>query len=106
MSNLDYMKIFDAAASSLNASAHINVEALDLNKYSAEISLQNAAVIKFTAVLDEYSLELFCTKDSLKYKDYARFLSRFEYNLEQMFLKNVRIESHETTKDYKIKISF
>ena len=106
MPNVDYKKIFDAAASALEASANVIIEAMDLNTYSAGITMENGSVVKFMAILGEYSIELSLPKESLEHREHLKFMSRFEYNLEQKFYKNIKFESQETSKEYKIKISF
>lgn len=105
MANIDHKKIFDAAASALEASANVNIEAKDLNAFSAGITMENGSVIIFSAITGEYSMDLSLAKQSLNRREYTKFISRFEYNLEQKFYKNIRIEQQETSKDYKIKIS-
>lgn len=106
MSDVDYNKIFYAAASALDASANVTVEALDLDTYTAGITLENGSLLTLTAVSGEYSIELSLAKESLKRREYIKFLSRFEYNLEQKFFKNIKFESREMSGEYRIKISF
>lgn len=106
MSNVDYKQIFNAAASALNGSSSLSIEAQDLDTYSADITIENGSVIKFTAILGEYTLELSVTKESIGGREYEKFMPRFEYNLEQKFFKNFKLEPFETSREYKIKISF
>ncbi|HPS58272.1 MAG TPA: hypothetical protein PK514_09215 [Spirochaetota bacterium] len=105
MPNIDYKIIFDAAASALDASSNVIIEAKEPNTYSAGITMENGTVIKFTAIPGEYSLELSLPKESLERREYIKFMSRFEFNLEQKFFKNIKFDPQETSKDYRIKIS-
>lgn len=100
------MKIFDAAALSLNAGPPVNVQAIDINRYSATIMIDETKEIEFTADIAEFSITLSTQKKSLPDKKYRKFLPLFEYNLEQKFFKNIVLNTEETVKDYKIKISF
>jgi len=106
MANVDYMKVFSAAAASLNMSEDLNVAAVDINKYSALIKKNDTVEIEFIAELENSAIELTISKNSIPVKDYQRFLSNFEYNLEQKFFKNIQPVSTETGKEYRIKISF
>lgn len=106
MPNIDFMKVFDAAAASLNASEHINVDAVDLNRYTASIMIDDTSSIDFTAEISEFSVDLSVDKTSFTQKEYEKFLSMFEYCLEQKFFKNIEFKTGETARDYKIKISF
>ena len=106
MPKIDYKQIFNAAASALDAASNIDIKAQDTNRYSADITLENGSQVYFTASLEEYSIQLSLAKKSLERKDYNRFMSRFEYNLEQQFFKNFKLESQDSSKEYRIKISF
>ncbi len=105
MPSINHKKIFDAAASALSASANVIIEALDLNRYSASVTLENGKIIIITAVTGEYQIELSIPVEALDNREYTKFLSRFEYTLEQKFLKNIRFEQHITTGEYRLKIS-
>lgn len=106
MATVDFMKVFDAAAASLNAATHINVEALDLNRYSATMLKDDTDEIQFIADLSESDIDLTLAKKFIPLKEYKKFLSAFEYNLEQKFFKNIELKTSESGKEYRIKISF
>jgi len=106
MSNIDFMKVFDAVAASLKAAAHISVEALDLNRYSATFIKPDASEMIFTADLTEYDITLSTPKHNMPVNEYRKFVPALEYNLEQKFFKNIELESADSAIEYKIKISF
>lgn len=106
MPNIDYMKVFDAIAAALNAADHINVDALDLNRFNVSIMNDDTSCIDFNAVLGSYDMELSVNKNALPEKEFTKFISLFEYHLEQKFLKNIELKSIQTSGEYKIKISF
>ncbi len=106
MSNVDFMKVFDSAAASLNAAAHLSVEAIDINRYAAAMIRDNGTQIIITADLAEFEIILSIEKKFMILADYRKFLSTFEFNLEQRFFKNIDLVTNETGREYKIKISF
>lgn len=106
MTSIDYMKVLDIAALALESESHINVEALDLKKFRANIKSPEGKDLEFYVNLSEFSMELSVDRDMFEPKKLRKWLAEFEYHLEQHFFKNIVIENTENSREFKIKIDF
>ncbi len=106
MPPIDYMKVLDIAAFTLETASHIELIALDLKLFSARLSRDNGSTFEILMKLSEFDLELSFNKDILGKKEFQKWLNRFEFQLEQNFYKNISLEHHETGREYKIKMLF
>ena len=106
MASIDYMKVLDIAALTLESESHINVEALDLKKFKAVIKSPEGRDIDFYVNLSDFSMELSVKRDMFEPKQLQKWLAAFEYQLEQNFFKNIVIENSENSREFRIKIDF
>ena len=106
MPPIDYMKVLDIAALTLETASHIEVQALDLKLFKAALSREDGSVIEIIMNVGEFDLELSLEKKILNKKEFQKWLGKFEFQLEQNFLKNISFEQSETKKEYKVKIEF
>lgn len=106
MPPIDYMKVLDIAAITLDTLSHIEVNAIDLKLFNAVLSREDGSIIEIQLKLDEYDLELSLDKKFLDIKDFQNWINKFEFQLEQNFFKNIYLEQTVTKKEYKIKMKF
>jgi hypothetical protein len=106
MSRIDYMKVLDIAALTLEASSSIELNTLDLKLYNAVLSLNNGNKVEIQMKIDDFDIELTLPKKIMPVKDFKNWLPKFEFQLEQIFLKNITLTHSEAKNDYKIKILF
>ena len=106
MPPIDYMKVLDIAAFTLETASHIELRALDLTLFSARLSRDDGSTFEILMKLNEFDLELTFSLDILDKKEFPKWLSKFEFQLEQNFFKNITLEHSRTGKEYKIQILF
>lgn len=106
MTSIDYMKVLDIAALTLESESHINVTAKDLNRFTALIKSPEGKDIEFEVNLSEFSMELSVKKEIFDPKELQKWLTKFEYQLEQNFFKNIVIEKSDNSREFIIKIEF
>jgi hypothetical protein len=94
MSRIDYMKLIGAMSRTLNMET-IDVKFHDKSTDRLEITMGGDAVKekKFMLSLTDVTAELVFSKQYLQDRDFDRWVTRFEYELEQAFLKNVDIHA-------------
>lgn len=104
MPPVDYMKVLDIAALTLESNSHIEVDAVDLKIFNASVSRGDGSLIEIRMRVNDYDLELSLNKKAFNRKEFSKWLAKFEYQLEQSFFKNISIDLSETKNDYKIKV--
>lgn len=106
MPQIDYMKVLDIAALTLETSSHINVQALDLTIFKAVLIRDDGSELNIIVKTSDYDLELTFDNIFSNNKEFQKWLRKFEFQLEQNFFKNISLEHHDRGKEYKIKILF
>ncbi len=106
MPSIDYMKVLDIAAHTLESSSHIKIEALDINMFKAILTKEDNSLIEIFTIVNEFDLELSFSKSILDKKEFIKWLSDFEFQLEQNFFTNISIEHSQSAREYKIMILF
>jgi len=106
MPAIDYMKLLDIAALTLETSSHIEVNALDLKLFKAVLSREEGSDIEILVKIDEFEIELSFDNKIMSEKEFDKWLRKFEYHLEQHFFKNISIETSESKQDYRVKILY
>jgi len=106
MPPIDYMKVLDIAALTLDTESHIEVKAQDLNIFNASLSSEDGSLFEIQMKINEYDLELSLDKKVMDKKQFQKWLTKFEYQLEQQFFKNISIHQSETKNEYKVKVQF
>ncbi len=93
MAKIDYMKIIGALSKTLNLET-IDMKFQDKSTDRLEITMGGEAVKerKFTLTLADFSLELAFSKQYLTGRDFDKWVTNFEYELEQAFVSNVDID--------------
>lgn len=106
MPPIDYMKVLDIAATTMEISSHIEVQALDIKLFKAVLTRDDGSIAEIFIRVGDYDLELSLDKTALNKKEFQKWLSKFEFELEQVFFKNINLKSSETKLEYKINIEF
>ncbi len=106
MPAIDYMKVLDIATFTLGTSSHIEFKALDLKLFSAVLTREDGSTFEILLRTSDYDLELSLNKTALNKKEFKKWLTKFEYELEQGFFKNIILKSSENKLEYKINIEF
>ena len=105
MPKIDYMKVIGALSKTLNLET-IDMKFHDTSTDRLEIIMGGAAVQekKFNLSLSNFSVELTFSKQYLSTKEFDKWIARFEYELEQAFMKNVAIHASGDASNHIIKI--
>ncbi len=100
MPKIDYMKVLDVAAKTLNADKfEIDRPIQAGDKFEVTATSSEKAPKKFTVSLSEGGLELEFSKNNFPNREFEKWLADFEYGLEQAFLTNVNVKTNrEATK--------
>ncbi len=105
MPKIDYMKVIGALSKTLNLET-IDMKFHDASTDRLEIIMGGTGVQekKFNLSLSNFSVELAFSKQYLSTKEFDKWITRFEYELEQTFMKNVAIHTGGDTSNHIIKI--
>jgi len=106
MPPIDYMKVLDIAAITMGISSHIEVKALDLKLFSAALTRDDGTTFEILMRLNDFDLELNLDKNVIGRKEFEKWLAKFEFELEQIFFKNISMERSETKKEYRVILKF
>ncbi len=106
MSAIDYMKVIDVIALTLETNSHIEVHALDLKLYRATLTRPDSTKIDFDVKVADFDIELSLEKEAISEREFLKWLPNFEFYLEQNFLTNVKIEKSENSTQHVVKIIF
>jgi len=106
MPPIDYMKVLDIAAQALGTSSHVEVNSLDLKIFNAVIRQDDKSELNILLTVNDYDLELNIDNIFSSKKEFQKWLSRFEFLLEQNFFKNISLVHSGSSQKYKIKVLF
>lgn len=101
MPQIDYMKVIGALSRSLNLET-IDMKFHDRSTDRIDIIMGADAVQerKFTLSLANFSVELVFSKRYLPEKDFEKWMIKFEYELEQAFVKNAAVHRSEDASNH------
>jgi hypothetical protein len=110
MGTPEYHKIIDVMAESLAAVRPVekNYGHDDANKSDMVEVVMNTVSgerIVCRVYLSTKVLQLVFNRNQFTEKKYEKFLSRFEYDLEQAFLRNIHLERDDTPSEYRLKMT-
>lgn len=106
MATIDYMKLIGVLSRTLKLEI-IDVKFHDKSTDRLDITMGGEAVQekKFLLSLTGFSAELAFPKQYLTGKDFEKWISRFEYELEQAFMKNAEIHTGADASNHILKIT-
>jgi hypothetical protein len=106
MPKVDYMKVIGAMSRTLNLET-IDMKFRDKSTDRLEVTLGGDAVQekKFLLSLSDYAVELVFSKQYLAGRDFDKWVTRFEYELEQAFVRNVDMHVSGDTSNHILKIT-
>jgi len=105
MSKLDYMKMISILSKTLKMET-IDITFLDKSVDKLEITLGGPAKQerRFELTLSDFSVYLSFPKDLLSEKEFYKWCSVFEYELEQAYLMNVGLHVDNDVSHYILKL--
>ncbi len=108
MANIDYMKVIDLITKMFSARGDIELKASHdkVDIFDFTLNLKDGTALQCRVYHDQHSLEVVFDKDHLTDSEYQKWLSKFEYELEQEFLRNIKIEADGDAYKHRTKILF
>ena len=108
MSKIDYLKVIDLMARTLKLDQHVDVANPDkeFNVFAVEMKGINEDIKQCRLVVRDFDMDLVFKKIYFTEQEFEKFISRFEYDLEQTFFKNIEMDVDEDVVNYKVKIHF
>ncbi len=109
MGTPEYHKVIDVLADSFSAAKPVekNYRHDESNKMDmVEVAMKTAGDQRIVCrvYLSTKELQLVFDKNHISEKNFEKFIARFEYDLEQAFLRNIHIERADTPNEYHLKI--
>jgi hypothetical protein len=106
MSKIDYMKVVGVLGRTLKLET-IDMKFQDSNTDRLEITLGGPSIPekKFLLSLSNFSLEISFPTSYLQGRDLQKWLSSFEYELEQTFLKNVDLHINSDSSKHTVRVT-
>jgi hypothetical protein len=107
MAKIDYMKVIGVLSKTLKMET-IDVKFIDKSVDKLEITMGGPAKQekKFQLAMSDYTLNISFPKDYLSSKEFDRWCSTFEYELEQAFLRNVSTQVDRDISNHILKVTF
>jgi hypothetical protein len=107
MVKIDYMKVIGVLSKTLKMET-IDIKFIDKSVDKLEITMGGPAKQekKIHLAMSDYTLNISFPKDYLLSKEFDRWCSTFEYELEQAFLRNVSTQVDKDISNHIIKVIF
>ena len=108
---MDYMKVVDVISRTFQAAREVKFQAVhdrkdQVDKFLVEMNLPGGAVVPYRIHLLGHDLDVIIGKKYFDSLDFDKWLSAFEYELEQKFLTNVKLAVSNDATDYRIRLPF
>jgi hypothetical protein len=106
MSKIDYMKVVAVLGRTLKLET-VDMKFQDSTTDRLEITLGGKSIPekKFLLSISDFSLELVFPAEYLQGRDLDKWLSSFEYELEQAFLRNVNLHINSDSSKHSIRVT-
>ncbi len=106
MTQINYITVLEIAAKTLEEDSELTVKATDLKTYEGTIKLSDNSEIVIKGQTGKYSIGLAMKKKSIPEKRLQKWIDRLEYELEQSFLKNIKVSYRSNIDEYILEIDF
>ncbi len=110
MRNIDYMKVADLVSKTFGADKNLQSEGMHdkldkIDKINFVMTLPSGIDIPFRFFLYANSIDMVIEKKYFETVKFEKWLSSFEFELEQQMLKNIKVNVSRDHREYKIRIS-
>jgi hypothetical protein len=111
MSTLDhenYRKVIQIVAESLDSSEDLTIDAAHdkVDIFDVSFTTVQGEQKQFRILRKKYELDVIIKKEYFPEKKFDKWLSNFEYELEQTFLTNIKVDVDENPVNYDITVHF
>jgi hypothetical protein len=103
----DYMKVIDIVSKAFDADKDVKLTASHdtIDIFDIKTTRHDGEIISYRLLLRKDELELVLAKPLFVDMKFDKFISRFEYEMEQAFLTNIHLETSDDSRDYHVKIT-
>lgn len=107
MPEFDYMKIIDIIARLMNASVNpvLTAPGEKITVIDVATAYQNGSPLTYRLIMDKFILEIIIARQHFTGRDPEKWKTSFEYELEQTFFRNIKVEMSPENDNFRIKIS-
>ncbi len=111
MSNIDYMKVIDIISKTFGANKEVDLKATHdkrdkTDKFDITMTLQDGSHFSYRIFLYRHELDVLLNKNSVDDKKFRKWVSSFEYELEQTLFLNIKLNISDEMNEYKVKVIF
>ena len=106
MSTIDYMRIIDIISKSFDADRNVDLTAKHekFDIFNIVMTLHSGGTVPYKINMHKYELHIIIEKKYFITKKFSRWLSDFEYDLEQEFKVNIKVSHEEDVVNHHVKI--
>ncbi len=111
MSSIDYMKVIDIISKTFGANKEVDLKAAHdrrdkTDKFDITMTLSDGSRFSYRILLFRHELDVLIDKNSVGEKEFKKWVSNFEFELEQTLFLNVKLNVSDEISEYKIKVMF
>lgn len=107
MTRVDYMRVIDIISELFKADKKVTLKAAgkEIENFEVVTRCEDGTILNYKIHLEKFDIFLLIDKKYFIDFPFEKWISDFEYDLEQMFIKNAHVSFTGEGKDYKIKIT-
>ena len=108
MKTIDYMKVIDIVSKLFGASKNAELTAhheKEVDIFDITTTCADERELSYRILLQQYKMAIIIEKKYFQSVKFHKWLSRFEYEMEQTFYKNIKIDTTEEAINYTINIT-
>ncbi len=111
MGTIDYMKVVDIISKTFGAKREVQLDASHdrsnkTDKFDIVMTTQDGGKIPYKIYLFRHELDIIFDKQYFESKSFKKWVSLFEYELEQAMFINIKLNITEDAAKYTIKVIF
>jgi hypothetical protein len=111
MSNIDYMKVIDIISKTFGANKEVDLKAAHdrrdkTDKFDITMTLSDGSHFSYRILLFRHELDVIMDKNSIDDKQFKKWVSSFEYELEQSLFINIHLSVTDEINEYQVKVTF
>ncbi len=109
MKTIDYMKVIDIISILFGADKKVELKAhhdRETDIFDIKTIRADGTELSYRILLQQHNMVLIIEKQYFKSVKFHKWISRFEYEMEQTFYKNIKIDINEEAIDYRVNITF
>jgi len=108
MANIEYMKVIDIIAQLFNAEKDLHVDAIHdkADIFTAHMIDLNGKKYECKLINHKYTMDISFSKDYMDKYEFKKWLTNFEWELEQQFFVNINLNVDPEATEYRVKLSY